>query len=249
MYKLIILLFLAIPFAAISQTVSTGTIYEYAKKSSTIPGVTIRNLNTKKVVSANASGKFTVPAKVGDLLEFSFVGYTTDTLYLTNLLPKTIYMVVRSNNLNDVDINGVRINKEVLSKDPMAEKYTLMGTGGNLYRKKMTDKVGGLSLNLGHGKYRRQQQKVEELEQRDSYNAEIDRNFTEKNIKDLTKLDGEELKNFMIIYRPSVLKIQEERPFRYSFYIVQAYQAWLKLSPRERKLQDLPNLKKGDNQM
>jgi len=249
MYKLIILFFLALPFAAISQTVTTGTIYDYSQKSSTIPGVTVRNLSTKKVVSANAAGKYTVAAKVGDLLEFSFVGYTTDTLYLTNLLPKTIYMVVRSNNLNDVNINGVKINKEVLSKDPLAEKYTLMGTGGNLNRKKMTDKVGGLSLNLGHGKYKRQQRKEAELEQRDAYMAEIDQNFSEKNIKELTKLDGEDLKNFMIIYRPSVLKIQEERPFRYSYYIGQAYQAWLKLSPRERKLQDLPSLKKGDNQM
>ncbi|WP_231459121.1 MULTISPECIES: carboxypeptidase-like regulatory domain-containing protein [unclassified Pedobacter] len=249
MYKLIIFIFLALPFASFSQTVSTGTIYDYSKKSLTVPGVTIRNLNNKKVVSANAAGKFTVPAKVGDLLEFSFVGYTTDTLYLTNLLPKTIYMVVRSNNLNDVNINGVKINKEVLSKDPMAEKYTLMGTGGNLYRKKMTDKVGGLSLNLGHGKYKRQQRLEAELEQKESYNAEIDRNFTEKTIKELTKLDGEELKNFMIIYRPSTLKIQEQRPFNYPYYIAQAYQAWLKLSPKEKKLQDLPNLKKVDNQM
>lgn len=245
MYKLLIFLFLAIPFGASAQsTVTTGTIYDFSKKSASLPGVTIRNLNNKKIASASASGKFTITANTGDLLEFSLVGYITDTLYLTNLLPKTIYMVEKNNNLNDVDITGVKINKEVLAPDPMAEKYTLMGTGGNLERKKMTDKVGGLSLNMGYGKYRRQQKKEAELEERDRYLVEIDQNFNEKTIRNLLKLEGQDLKNFMVIYRPSVQKVQSERPFKYSYYIVQAYHAWLKLSPSERKMQDLPDLKK-----
>lgn len=246
MYKLIIILLLALPFGALAQTVTTGAVYDFSKKSNSLPGVTVRNLNSKKITSTNAAGKFTITANNGDLLEFSLVGYRTDTLYLTNLLAKTIYMVDRVNALNDVDIKGVKMNKSITSPDPMAEKYSLMGTGGNLERKKMTDKVGGLNLNLGYGKYRRQQRKEAELVERDKYLAEIDNNFNEKTINNLIKLDGEALKNFMIIYRPSVLKIQEERPFRYSFYIVQSYHAWLKLSPRERKLQDLPVLKKVD---
>jgi len=245
MYKLIIILLFAIPFSALAQSsVTTGTIYDFSKKSLTLPGVTIRNLTNKKITSSSASGKYTIAATNGDLLEFSLVGYITDTLYLTNLFPKTIYMVVKSNNLNDVDIKGVKINKEILSPDPQAEKYTLMGTGGNLNRKKMTDKVGGLSLNLGYGKYKRQQRKEAELEERERYLAEIDENFNERIVGDLIKLEGTDLKNFMILYRPSILKVQSERPFKYSYYIVQAYHAWLKLSPAERKLQDLPDLKK-----
>jgi len=245
MYKLIIVLFFAIPLGVFAQSsVSTGTIFDFSKKSNSLPGVTIRNLNSKKITSASALGKFTIAANTGDLLEFSLVGYITDTLYLTNLLPKTIYMVEKNTNLGDVNIQGVKINKEILSPDPMAEKYTLMGTGGNLDRKKMTDKVGGLSLNLGYGKYRRQQRKEAELDERERYLAEIDQNFNEKSIGDLLKLEGQDLKNFMILYRPSVLKVQSERPFKYSYYIVQAYHAWLKLTPAERKLQDLPSLKK-----
>ncbi|WP_316831317.1 hypothetical protein [Pedobacter aquatilis] len=245
MYKLIIFLLLAVPVGVFAQsTVVTGGVYDNSKKSVTIPGVTIRNLNNKKITTSSASGKFTIAANNGDLIEFSMVGYVTDTLYLVSLLPKTIYMVEKNNNLNDVNIQGVKINKEILSPDPLAEKYTLMGTGGNLDRKKMTDKVGGLSLNLGYGKYKRQQRKEAELEERDRYLSEIDDNFNEKSIGNLIKLQGDDLKNFMIIYRPSVQQVQAERPFKYSYYIVQAYHAWLKLSPAERKLQDLPALKK-----
>ncbi|RNL51310.1 hypothetical protein [Pedobacter jejuensis] len=245
MYKLILFLLIAVPFGTFAQSsVATGAIYDFSKKTMTLPGVTVRNLNSKKIVSGNAAGKFSINAKVGDLLEFSLIGYVTDTVYLTSLLPKAVYMVDKSNSLNDVDIRGVKINKSILSPDPMAEKYTQMGTGGNLERKKMTDKVGGLSLNLGYGKYKRQQRKEAELEERETYLAEIDENFNEKTIGNLLKLEGDDLKNFMIIYRPSVLKVQSERPFKYSYYIVQAYHAWLKLSPKERKLQDLPDLGK-----
>jgi hypothetical protein len=129
------------------------------------------------------------------------------------------------------------------AKDPLAEKYTLLATGGNLNRKRMTDKVGGLNLNLGYGKYKRQQRKEADLDEKEMYQQEIDENFTPKAITDLTKLEGDDLKNFMIIYRPSIEAVKGERPYRYPYYISRAFVAWKKLSPQERKLQDLPKLK------
>lgn len=228
----------------IAQTVTTGGVFDYSKKNIALPGVTVRNLNTKKVTLTNRVGKFVITANVGEILEFSLIGYHTDTLYLTNLLTKIIYLPVKSTSLNDVTVEGVKINKEVAdAKDPLAEKYTLLSTGGNLDRKKMTDKVGGLSLNLGYGKYKRQQEKEAMLQERDAYLQEINANFNETSIKKLTKLSGEELKNFIAIYFPSVENVQSERPFKYSYYIAQAYQAWLKLTPQQRKMQDLPKLK------
>ncbi|GGH16960.1 hypothetical protein GCM10007422_40020 [Pedobacter zeae] len=229
---------------AFAQTVTTGTVFDFTKKTLSIPGVSVRNLNSKKVTSTNKDGKYTIAANIGDLLEFSAVGYHTDTLYLTNLLNRTIYLPVKTNNLNDVEVSAVRMNSQITdAKDPLAEKYTLLSTGGNLNRKRMTDKVGGLGLNLGYGKYKRQQRKEADLKEKEMYQQEIDENFTPKAITDLTKLEGEELKNFMIIYRPSIEAVKGERPFRYTFYISRAFVAWKKLSPQERKLQDLPKLK------
>lgn len=244
MYKLIVFLFFALPIGAMAQTVSTGIVYDYSKKTLTLPGVVVRNLSTKQTVATSSTGKFTIPAKVGDLLEFSLMGYHTDTLYLSNLLARSVYLPVKSTNLKDVDIQGVKINKEVANaSDPLAEKYTLLSTGGNLGRKRMTDKVGGLGLNLGYGKYKRQQRKEADLEEREQYLEEIDDNFSEKNITELTKLEGEDLKHFMIIYRPSVEQVKAERPYRYTYYISRAFIAWQKLTPQQRKLQDLPKLK------
>ncbi|MBO9672858.1 MAG: carboxypeptidase-like regulatory domain-containing protein [Sphingobacteriaceae bacterium] len=244
MYRLIIFLLLVMPIGVFAQTVTTGTVFDFTKKTLSIPGVSVRNLNSKKSTITNKDGKYTISANIGDLIEFSAVGYHTDTLYLTNLLNRTIYLPVKTNNLNDVEVSAVRMNSKITdAKDPLAEKYTLLSTGGNLNRKRMTDKVGGLNLNLGYGKYKRQQRKEADLEEKEMYQQEIDENFTPKAITDLTKLEGEELKNFMIIYRPSIEAVKGERPFRYTFYISRAFVAWKKLSPQERKLQDLPKLK------
>ncbi|MFD2583440.1 carboxypeptidase-like regulatory domain-containing protein [Pedobacter vanadiisoli] len=244
MYRLIIFLLLVLPIGVFAQTVTTGTVFDFTKKTLSIPGVSVRNLNSKKSTTTNKDGKYTIAANIGDLIEFSAVGYHTDTLYLTNLLNRTIYLPVKTNNLNDVEVSAIRMNSKITdAKDPLAEKYTLLSTGGNLNRKRMTDKVGGLGLNLGYGKYKRQQRKEADLEEKEMYQQEIDENFTPKAITDLTKLEGEELKNFMIIYRPSIEAVKGERPFRYAFYISRAFVAWKKLSPQERKLQDLPKLK------
>ena len=244
MYKLIIFFLLALPFGVFAQTVTTGTVFDYSKKTTSLPGVSVRNLNSKKTTITSREGKYTIPATVGDLIEFSAVGYHTDTLYLTNLLNRTIYLPVKSNSLADVDVRGVRMNSQITdAKDPLAEKYTLLNTGGNLQRKRMTDKVGGLNLNLGYGKYKRQQRKEAELEEKDMYLEEIDANFSEKAVTELTKLQGEELKNFMVIYRPSIESVKAERPYRYDYYISRAFVAWQKLTPQQKKLQDLPKLK------
>lgn len=229
MRKLIIFLLLAMPIGVFAQTVATGTVFDFSKKTLSLPGVTIRNLNSKKTTSTNKEGRYAIGANVGDLIEFSAVGYHTDTLYLTNLLNRTIYLPVKTNNLKDVNISAVRMNSQITdAKDPLAEKYTLLNTGGNLNRKRMTDKVGGLNLNLGYGKYKRQQRKEADLEEKEMYMQEIDENFTAKAVTDLTKLEGEELKNFMIIYRPSVESVKAERPYRYAYYISRAFVAWKK---------------------
>ncbi|KLT66136.1 carboxypeptidase-like regulatory domain-containing protein [Pedobacter sp. BMA] len=244
MYKLIVFILLALPFGALAQSVTTGTVFDYSKKTLSLPGVTIRNLNSKKTSSTNKEGKYTIAANVGDLIEFSAVGYHTDTLYLTNLLNRTIYLPVKSTNLADVNVEAVRMNSQITdAKDPLAEKYTLLSTGGNLNRKRMTDKVGGLNLNLGYGKYKREQRKEADLQEKEMYQQEIDENFSEKAITDLTKLQGTELKNFMILYRPSVEAVKADRPYRYAFHISRAFVAWQKLTPEQRKLQDLPKLK------
>lgn len=244
MYKFAIVFLITVPFYAKAQTVTTGTVYDYSKKYLPVPGVIVRNLNTRVATVTSSKGKFTLGAKVGEVLEFSLLGYHTDTLYLTNLLEKQIYLPEQSNALNDVDVRAVKINSAILNaRDSTAEKPTLLSTGGNLQRKGMRDKVGGLTLNLGYGKYRRQQIAEQKIEEKERYLDQIDERFNPKSISEYIKLTAEEMKDFMVLYRPSVERVTAEQPFNYTLYIVRAIGAWKKLTPKQRKLQDLPKLK------
>ncbi|WP_354357482.1 hypothetical protein [Pedobacter sp. UYP30] len=246
MYKIALLFLLILPIAAKAQTVTTGTVYDYSKKYLPLPGVVVRNLSGKEVTITSSGGKFTIPAKIGDILEFSLIGYHTDTLYLTTLLTKEIYLPVQSHSLNDVNIVGAKVNGALNNlRDSIAEKPSLLGTGGNLNHKRMNDRVGGLSLSLGYGKYRRQQLAERRIEEKEKYLDQITENFSSKAISEFIKLSEKEMEDFMVLYRPSVEKVMNDQPFNYSLYIARSIGAWKKLSPAERTLKDLPKIQQN----
>ncbi|MNY67015.1 hypothetical protein D3C86_2045210 [compost metagenome] len=98
-------------------------------------------------------------------------------------------------------------------------------------------------FNLGYGKYKRQQEKIRLLEERDQFQNEINTIFTEEYVSDLVKLKGQDLKDFMSLYRPPEELVKSERPFNYAMYTIKAYHTWLKLPPEQRKVPAMPVLK------
>lgn len=243
MSKSLFLLFLCIaPFGVWAQTTVSGTVYDYDNKTFPIQDVIVRNLNSRELSRTKAAGQFTIPAKVGDLLEFSYVGYHTDTLFLIDLKPKTIFLPANSKTLIEVEILSAKVNPSVLYRDPNAKESKRFGADG-LSGKGNNDRAGGMMFNLGYGKMKREREKERKLEERDVYETEIRENFNEETIVKLVKLQGQDLMDFMAIYRPSEALIKSERPFNYTYYIVKAYHSWLKLPAEQRKVYPMPKLK------
>ncbi|RYG17981.1 MAG: hypothetical protein EOO07_09965 [Chitinophagaceae bacterium] len=236
MKKNVFLLFLfIIPFTISAQSVLTGNVFDYANRSVALEGATVKNLTSKSISLTDKDGHFVISAKIGDLVSFGMVGYQTDTVYLINLFPKNAYLRVSVNTLNTVNITGAKLSPFLDLKDPNAMPSRKID-----YSKER----GGLRLNLGYNKFRRQQEKVQELEEYDQFNEEISRNFTEAFVKKLLKIDSADLKNFMGMYRPTVAQVKSERPFNYELYTAQSYSLWIKLPPEQRKL---PSLLKTKN--
>ncbi|WP_182923589.1 peptidase associated/transthyretin-like domain-containing protein [Pedobacter planticolens] len=214
----------------------TGNIFDNDNRSTALQGASIKNLNTKALVLADKDGHFAITAKIGDLISFGMVGFQTDTVYLTNLFPKNVYLRAQVNNLNTVDINGTKVS-------PM------LGNLGNPDNKAPTHQLdyskekGGLRLNLGYGKWRKEQLKIQELQQQEQYQDEITKNFNEQTIKSTVKFEGSDIRNFIDLFHPTVDQVKAERPFNYTYYIVKAYHAWLKLPQDQRKLPPLIKLK------
>lgn len=237
--KLILFLLVVLPLKMLAQGNVNGTVYDFDNKTFPLQQVAVRNLTNKQIAVTKANGQFTIAANKGDLLQFTLVGYHVDTLYLIDLKPKTIYLPANSKSLKEVEIVETKLSPYLDLKDPNAKASTRISTDvvkGN------TDRAGGLNFALGYGKYRREQEKIKMLEARDAYETEILANFNEKTVHELIKLTGQELKDFINMYRPSVALIKSERPFNYSYYIAQAHQKWLKLQPHERKAPPMQNL-------
>lgn len=234
--KLLLLLFLVLPTVLLAQTTAlTGNIFDNENRSTSLQGVTIKNLSNKAFVLTDKDGHFAISAKVGDLVSFGMAGYETDTVYLINLFPRNVYLRVQVNTLNAINVTATKLSPYLNLKDPNAKPARAVD-----YSKDR----GGLRLNLGYGKYRRDQAKIQELMEKEKFQEEISKNFTEAYVKDLLKFEGEDLKNFMAMFRPTVDQVRAERPFNYSYYTVKAYHAWLKLPPSQRKL---PSLTKKPN--
>jgi len=228
--KVFLLVILLIPVVLSAQGVFTGNIFEYSNRSVAIEGATVKNITSKTVTLTNKDGHFALSAKVGDLVSFGLFGYESDTVYLINLFPKNVYLKVAVNNLNTVNITGAKISPFLDVKDPNARPSRPVD-----YSKER----GGLRLNLGYNKFRKQKEKVQELEEYDQYNEEISRNFTVEFVKKLLKIDSAEVKNFIEMYRPTVALVKTERPFNYELYTAQSYSQWVKLPASQKKMPSL----------
>lgn len=234
--KCIIFLLLLAPLHLLAQNgFLTGNVFDNENRGTAIEGVTVKNLNSKSLVITDKDGHYALAAKVGDLVSFAMVGYQTDTIYLTKLVVKNVYMRVAVNALNAVDITTAKISPYLNTKDPNAVAAKEV---------EYSKERGGLRLNLGFGKHRREQEKVQALEEYDKFQEEINRYFNEKYIKTLVKFQGPNIKDFIDMYRPSVDQVKAERPYNYDYYISTSYSAWLKLPVEQRKLPSL--LKKGN---
>ncbi|MHA4893193.1 peptidase associated/transthyretin-like domain-containing protein [Pedobacter sp. PWIIR3] len=241
---LFLFLVLIFPLQSIAQSTLSGHVYDYENRKLPLPYVVVKNLNNAKETQTQSGGQFEIIAKKGDLLVFSKSGYHTDTLFLIDLSVKRIFLPVSVTDLKEVNIQGVRVNPGVLYRDPEAKEFKRFETD-DLRGKKNNDRAGGLSFNLGYGKYRREQQKKQQIEETEIYEDEINANFTNEFVGKLTKLEGEELKNFIYLYKPSAGLVKADRPFNYTLYILKAFSTWQKLPVDQRKPPALPKIKKS----
>lgn len=94
------------------QTITvTGTVKD--ELNSTLPGVTITNTSTRKSVSTNEYGKFSIAASRGDSLIARFIGYRTYTFVFDRSIEFNITMIGEDNNLKEVVVVGYGQQKKI----------------------------------------------------------------------------------------------------------------------------------------
>jgi hypothetical protein len=236
MKKFLLLSLLMLPLMLAAQTSISGRVYDFENKVP-LAQVEVRNLNNKQVSKSAGAGQFSITANQGDVLTFTLKGYHVDTLYLTSMRPIAVYLPNSSISLNEVKIQIAKLSpyldvENINAGIPATKRIE----GDGLDGKRNNDRAGGIVLNLGFDKMKAQREKEQRLTANEGVENDIRLNFNETTVGNITKLKGDDLKAFLSIYQPSVDRVKSDAPFNYTLYIAQAYQAWLKLPPSQRKV-------------
>jgi hypothetical protein len=188
-----------------------------------MPDVLIRNQNSKYITTTDDNGNFQVLASVGNILIFSSPGYVSDTLYLVDMTPKSIKLIPSSIALREVNIRSSR------AFNPRAE-YS------QVYQR---SKVYVLSPTTWFSKDAKDARRLKHYFEREVQERHVDSVFTRAYVSSIIPLKGQELEDFMTLYRPSYALIRNNNGPSLAAYINDSYKKYKALPPEKRKVQSL----------
>ncbi|MGO1521807.1 MAG: hypothetical protein ACTHWQ_09770 [Sphingobacterium sp.] len=229
MYKIKYLILLGLAFFltlsgvhAQQDSVISGLVLERGS-STRIPQANVTNLRTNQVVVSNNYGVFNIGVEVGDSLSVSKIGYGP--------------IKTRINTLEDILIDlhgGTQIETVVITRSTkeaemraMLDDYESKGVyngGRNKFGTYLASPATAL-YNL-FGKEAKNAKRFEQFMGQELEATKVDRVFTKALVSRLTKLEDEELRSFMDIYRPSPASIDRWGEYDLLNYINRSFKSW-----------------------
>jgi hypothetical protein len=189
-----------------------------------IPNAFIRDINNNAMTLVDNNGDFSIKTAAGHTLIITSPGYVSDTLFVTDMEPKKISMTVMSIALKQVNINDTR-----KSFDPR-EEYP------DVYQK---SKVYVLSPSSWFGKDAHDARRLKKYFQMEQEQEKVDQAFNAAYVTSIVPLKGQELEDFMTMYRPSYDFIKSNNRVSMAVYINDCYKKFLALPADKRSLQRL----------
>lgn len=208
--------------AARAQTMS-GSVVDYSTNNK-MTDVFVRDLNNKQIVLTDSKGEFHIKAETGHTLVISTPGYAPDTLYLTDLNRRRIQLQSQTIALREVTIrSGAR------SFDPKAE-YP------EVYER---SKVYALSPSTWFSKSGKQARRLKYYFVQEVQERHIDSVFSRLYVGSIVPLKGQDLEDFMTLYRPSYAFVRSNTGPSLAAYVNDSYRKWQALPPDKRHQQRL----------
>jgi len=220
----IALLLFATVFAH-AQTILKGTVEE-AGKGTRLSNVFIKDVNNKLLTLTDDKGNFQIAAATGHTLVFNSPGYANDTLYVIDMTSKTVKLEQLTIALREVSINGKRSEFNPRAEYP------------EVYEK---SKVYVLSPSSWFGKDGKDARRLKRYFAIEEQQEKIDEVFNTAYVGSLVPLKGQDLENFMTLYRPTYAFIKSNSGPSLAVYINDSYKKFIALPPSQRSLQQLSN--------
>ncbi|WP_114940000.1 MULTISPECIES: carboxypeptidase-like regulatory domain-containing protein [Mucilaginibacter] len=215
------LLFLACTVNA--QTTVKGTVVESGKNNK-LGDVFVRDNQNRQMTLTDSKGNFSIRTETGHTLVFSSPGYVSDTLYVTDFTNKKIELVAQTIALRQVNISAKREAFDAHKEYP--EVYTRA-------------KVYPLSPTSWFSKEAKDARRLKKYFKHEEEERHVDEVFTMNYVQSIIPLRGQELENFMTLYRPSYAFIKNNNGPSLAVYINDSYKKYQALPADKRTLPDL----------
>ena len=227
-YPIILLLILA-SFSASAQEflILKGAVYENGTNNK-IPDVFIRDKNTKQLTLTDKQGNFQIKTEAGHTLIFDCPGYVSDTLYVVDMTQKKIMMQTQTIALREVNISSTRTTFDPHKEYP------------EIYEK---SKVYVLSPSTWFSKDVKDARRLKKYFEHEQQERRIDQVFSRAYVGSIVPLKGEELENFMMLYRPTYAFVTSNSSTSIAIYINDSYKKYMALPPEKRMLPKLDTVK------
>ncbi|WP_353181539.1 carboxypeptidase-like regulatory domain-containing protein [Parapedobacter lycopersici] len=197
-----------------------GIVVE-AGSSKRLSGVTVTNKNTQRTAISNNLGTFEIYVTVGDSLTASSVGYVPVATEITTLSDILLDMKMGTIQLETATVD--RMSKEAELRDAM-QGYRKQGVYYNGKPPALAYIFNPVtSLYELFGRTPRNARRFQNYMSQELEATEVDRKFNKTLIQDLTGLEGEDLNNFIVWFRPSYEKIQHWQEYDMTAYIMQSF--------------------------
>jgi len=206
-----------------AQTTVKGTVVESGKNNK-MSDVFVRDNQNRQMTLTDSKGNFSIRTETGHTLIFSSPGYVSDTLYVTDFTNKKIEMVAQTIALRQVNISAKRETFDAHKEYP--EVYTRA-------------KVYPLSPTSWFSKEAKDARRLKKYFKHEEEERHVDEVFTMTYVQSIIPLRGQELENFMTIYRPSYEFVKNNNGPSMAVYINDSYKKYLALPADKRALPDL----------
>jgi carboxypeptidase-like protein len=207
-----------------AQTLVKGVVTE-SGTGAKMENVFIHDGNNKQVTLTDKAGRFEINTEPGHTLIFSSPGYVSDTLYVVDLTQKHIELKTQTIALKGVAIVATR-----------AETFDSHKEYPEVYEKA---KVYPLSPSTWFGKEATNARRMRRFFKTEEQERTVDKVFTRAYVSGIIPLKGQDLEDFMAMYRPSYAFVTSNNAESMAVYINDSYKKFMALPPEKRHLAPL----------
>ncbi len=231
------LVFLGFCLFATAQETLQGIVVEKGTPKR-VGEATITNRRTLEKALSNEEGVFVIPAKTGDTLIVTKYAYTSEYYKITD--PKNIVVPLNATiELQEVTVTGKTRKDELNDYLDDYKKQGIYSVGKPKALSYIFNPVS--SLYSAFGRTAKNARRFNNYAQNEIRETEVDKKFNKYNVEEITGLTGDDLTNFLSLYRPSFEQSRYWNEYDIRDYVRRSFEKFEKDGrPKAETLPEIP---------